>query len=122
MGVRQAVEQRPQAKRAIVRPAPRWLGYAFLVCSAGIASSAPITETTVELWERNYAVLARGYFLASRAGFQLLREQGTGGSIVFVGSKNALVGGANAAAYSSAKAAELHLARCLAYRAASLTR
>jgi NAD(P)-dependent dehydrogenase (short-subunit alcohol dehydrogenase family) len=31
-----------------------------------------------------------------------------------VGSKNALVAGANAAAYSSAKAASLHLARCLA--------
>ena len=34
--------------------------------------------------------------------------------IVFVASKNALVAGANAAAYSSAKAASLHLARCLA--------
>src|SRR5206468_11922446 len=35
-------------------------------------------------------------------------------SVVFVGSKNALVAGANASAYSSAKAASLHLARCLA--------
>ena len=33
---------------------------------------------------------------------------------MFVASKNALVAGKNAAAYSSAKAAELHLARCLA--------
>ncbi len=41
-------------------------------------------------------------------------QQGGGGSIVFVASKNALVAGKNAAAYSSAKAAELHLARCLA--------
>ena len=44
----------------------------------------------------------------------MLRAQGRGGSIVFVASKNALVAGKNAAAYSSAKAAELHLARCLA--------
>ena len=44
----------------------------------------------------------------------MLRAQGTGGSVVFVASKNALVAGQNAAAYSSAKAAELHLARCLA--------
>ena len=35
-------------------------------------------------------------------------------TIVFVASKNALVAGSNAAAYSSAKAASLHLARCLA--------
>ena len=59
-------------------------------------------------------MLARGYFLAARETFRVLLEQGRGGSVVFVGSKNALVAGANAAAYSSAKAASLHLARCLA--------
>jgi len=89
-------------------------GLDILVCSAGLATSAPITETTLEDWERNYAVLARGYFLAARESFRVLLEQGRGGSIVFVASKNALDAGANAAAYSSAKAASLHLARCLA--------
>jgi rhamnulose-1-phosphate aldolase/alcohol dehydrogenase len=89
-------------------------GLDILVASAGLATSAPITETTLGDWERNYAVLARGYFLASREAFRVLREQGRGGSIVFVVSKNALVAGVNAAAYSSAKAASLHLGRCLA--------
>ena len=89
-------------------------GIDVLVASAGLATSAPITETTLEDWERNYAVLARGYFLAARETFRVMVEQGSGGSIVFVASKNALVAGANAAAYSSAKAASLHLARCLA--------
>jgi rhamnulose-1-phosphate aldolase/alcohol dehydrogenase len=89
-------------------------GLDVLVASAGLATSAPVTETTLEDWERNYAVLARGYFLAAREAFRVLLEQGRGGSLVFVASKNALVAGANAAAYSSAKAASLHLARCLA--------
>jgi rhamnulose-1-phosphate aldolase/alcohol dehydrogenase len=89
-------------------------GLDILVCSAGLATSAPITETTLDDWERNYAVLARGYFLAAREAFRVLLEQGRGGSLVFVASKNALVAGANAAAYSSAKAASLHLGRCLA--------
>jgi rhamnulose-1-phosphate aldolase/alcohol dehydrogenase len=89
-------------------------GIDVLVSSAGLATSAPITETTLEEWELNYAVLARGYFLASREAFRVMEQQGRGGSIVFVASKNALVAGANAAAYSSAKAASLHLARCLA--------
>jgi rhamnulose-1-phosphate aldolase/alcohol dehydrogenase len=89
-------------------------GLDILVASAGLATSAPVTETTLREWELNYAVLARGYFLAARETFRVLFEQGSGGSIVFVGSKNALVAGANAAAYSSAKAASLHLARCLA--------
>jgi rhamnulose-1-phosphate aldolase/alcohol dehydrogenase len=89
-------------------------GIDILVASAGLATSAPITETTLADWEQNYAVLARGYFLAARETFRVLLEQGRGGSVVFVASKNALVAGANAAAYSSAKAASLHLARCLA--------
>jgi rhamnulose-1-phosphate aldolase/alcohol dehydrogenase len=89
-------------------------GVDILVCSAGIASSAPATETTLADWERSYAVLARGYFLPARETLRVLVSQGAGGSIVFVGSKNALVAGANASAYSSAKAASLHLARCLA--------
>jgi rhamnulose-1-phosphate aldolase/alcohol dehydrogenase len=89
-------------------------GLDILIASAGLASSAPITETTLADWEQNFAVLARGYFLAAREAFRVLIEQGRGGSVVFVASKNALVAGSNAAAYSSAKAASLHLARCLA--------
>jgi NAD(P)-dependent dehydrogenase (short-subunit alcohol dehydrogenase family) len=89
-------------------------GVDLVVSNAGIASSAPITETTLADWERNHRILATGYFLVSRAAFELLERQRLGGSIVFVASKNAVVAGRNAAAYSSAKAAELHLARCLA--------
>jgi len=89
-------------------------GVDVVVSNAGIATSAPIEDTTLELWERNHAVLTRGYFLVAREAARLLREQGRGGSIVFVGSKNGLAAGKGASAYSSAKAAELHLARCLA--------
>jgi rhamnulose-1-phosphate aldolase/alcohol dehydrogenase len=89
-------------------------GVDIVVSNAGIASSAPIEETTLAEWERNHTILGTGYFLVAREAFRVMREQGTGGSIVFVASKNALVAGRNAAAYSSAKAAELHLARCLA--------
>jgi rhamnulose-1-phosphate aldolase/alcohol dehydrogenase len=89
-------------------------GVDVVVSNAGIASSAPLAETTLELWDRNNDILARGYFLVAREATRVLRMQGTGGSIVFIGSKNALAPGKNAAAYSAAKAASLHLARCLA--------
>ncbi|HEV7565675.1 MAG TPA: bifunctional aldolase/short-chain dehydrogenase [Microbacteriaceae bacterium] len=89
-------------------------GIDIVVSNAGIASSAPIEDTTLELWDRNHDILARGYFLVAREAARVLRAQGTGGSIVFIGSKNALAPGKNAAAYSAAKAASLHLARCLA--------
>lgn len=89
-------------------------GVDIVVSNAGLASSAPIEETSLALWEKNHAVLARGYFLVAREAFKVLKRQNIGGGIVFVASKNALAAGKNAAAYSSAKAAELHLARCLA--------
>ena len=82
--------------------------------NAGVASSAPIEETSLAEWNRNHAILSTGYFLVSREAFKVLRAQDIGGAVIFVASKNALVAGKNAAAYSSAKAAELHLARCLA--------
>lgn len=93
-------------------------GLDILVANAGLASAAPIEETTVELWRRNHDVLAEGYFLTSRAAFPLMKQHG-GGSIVFIGSKNALAATTNASAYASAKAASVHLARCLALEGAS---
>jgi rhamnulose-1-phosphate aldolase/alcohol dehydrogenase len=114
LGVHADVTSEDAVAELMRRTVLEYGGLDVLVCSAGLATSAPITETTLDEWERNYAVLARGYFLAAREAFRVLLEQGRGGSLVFVASKNALVAGANAAAYSSAKAASLHLARCLA--------
>ena len=93
-------------------------GLDILVSNAGIASSAPIEATTLAVWEQNVAVLATGYFLVSREAFKLFKRQGIGGSIVFVGSKNALAASTKAVAYNVAKSAELHLARCLALEGA----
>jgi rhamnulose-1-phosphate aldolase/alcohol dehydrogenase len=89
-------------------------GVDIVVSNAGIASSAPIEQTTLREWDRNQSILGTGYFLVGREAFGIVREQALGGSLVFIASKNALVAGKNAAAYSSAKALELHLARCLA--------
>ena len=94
-------------------------GIDIVVSNAGIASAARFEETTVEAWRRNMDVLGTGYFLVGREAARILKEQGIGGSIVFVASKNALVASSGAAAYSTAKAAELHLARCMALELAA---
>jgi NAD(P)-dependent dehydrogenase (short-subunit alcohol dehydrogenase family) len=49
-----------------------------------------------------------------------MRVQGIGGAVVFVASKNGLAASPNAAAYCTAKAAEIHLARCLALEGARI--
>jgi rhamnulose-1-phosphate aldolase/alcohol dehydrogenase len=92
----------------------RFGGVDIVVSNAGVASSAPVEDTSLAEWNRNHDILVTGYFLVSREAFRVLKRQGRGGAIVFIASKNAIVAGKNAAAYSSAKAAELHLARCLA--------
>jgi len=93
-------------------------GVDICISNAGIASASPVEDTTLALWQKNMDILATGYFLIARQSFQLFKTQGIGGSIVFIGSKNALAASPGAAAYCTAKAAELHLARCLALEGA----
>ncbi|HEV2599059.1 bifunctional rhamnulose-1-phosphate aldolase/short-chain dehydrogenase [Sphingopyxis sp.] len=111
------VTDEAQVADAFAACAREFGGLDILVANAGIASSAPIEDTTLDLWQRNYDVLAQGYFLTARAAFPLMKAQGSG-SIVFIGSKNGIAAATNASAYASAKAAALHLARCLALEGA----
>lgn len=93
-------------------------GVDICISNAGIASASPVDQTSLATWQKNMDILSTGYFLVSRQAFQLLKSQNIGGSIVFIGSKNALAASPGAAAYCTAKAAELHLARCLALEGA----
>ncbi|WP_227270233.1 bifunctional rhamnulose-1-phosphate aldolase/short-chain dehydrogenase [Roseobacter weihaiensis] len=95
-------------------------GVDILVSNAGIASAAPVEETSLDLWNKNMAILSTGYFLVSREAFKLFKVQDMGGSVVFVASKNGLAASPNAAAYCTAKASEIHLARCLALEGAPM--
>jgi NAD(P)-dependent dehydrogenase (short-subunit alcohol dehydrogenase family) len=89
-------------------------GVDVVVNNAGIAGGAPIEETSLRDWQRQIDILLTGYFLVAREAFKVMKAQGIGGTLVFVGSKNSLAAGKGASAYSAAKAGEVHLARCLA--------
>ncbi|WP_413990352.1 bifunctional rhamnulose-1-phosphate aldolase/short-chain dehydrogenase [Labrys okinawensis] len=93
-------------------------GIDIVVNNAGISSAAVVEDTTLDLWNHNMSILATGYFLVAREGYRLMKTQGNGGSIVFIGSKNGVSASAGASAYCTAKAAELHLARCMALEGA----
>jgi rhamnulose-1-phosphate aldolase/alcohol dehydrogenase len=111
------VTHEDQVQAAFDACAREFGGLDILVANAGLASAAPLEQTTLELWRKNYDVLAAGYFLAARAAFPLMRHQQRA-AIIFIGSKNALAATPNASAYASAKAASVHLARCLALEGA----
>ena len=95
-------------------------GVDILVSNAGIASAAPLEDTTLELWNRNQSILATGYFLVGREGFRQMKAQGTGGAIVMIASKNGMVASNQATAYCAAKAAEIQLSRSFALEGAPL--
>ncbi len=89
-------------------------GVDIVVSNAGMAAVGMIQELSLDAWQRSLDVNATGHFLVSREAVRLLREQNTGGSIVFVGTKNVLSPGKEFGAYSASKAAEVQLARVLA--------
>ena len=90
----------------------------IVVSNAGIASAAPVEDTSLALWQKNMDILATGYFLVARQAFRLMQKQANGGAIIFVASKNGLAASSGASAYCAAKATEIHLARCLALEGA----
>jgi rhamnulose-1-phosphate aldolase/alcohol dehydrogenase len=89
-------------------------GVDIVVNNAGLSISEPLLDTTVEVWDRQHDVMARGSFLVSQAAARVMMAQGRGGDIIYVVSKNAIVAGPNNVAYSSAKADQAHQVRLLA--------
>lgn len=112
------VTREEEMAEAVAATVQRFGGIDILVANAGLATAAPFAETTLADWERNSAVLAKGVFLVAREAFKVMQAQGLGGSIVTIGSKNALATSGGASAYCAAKAAALHLTRCIALEGA----
>jgi rhamnulose-1-phosphate aldolase/alcohol dehydrogenase len=86
-------------------------GVDIVVNCAGLSISKPLEDHTEKDWDLLYDVLVKGQFLVTQAGAEVMRKQGTGGDVLNIVSKNALVSGPNNAGYGSAKAAQLHLSR-----------
>lgn len=99
---------------ALAETALAFGGVDIVVNNAGISISQPLTEHSEENWDKLYDILVKGQFLVSQAAVGLMRQQGFGGDIVNIVSKNAVVAGPNNAGYGSAKAAQAHLTRLLA--------
>jgi len=119
-GVHMDVTDEDAVIRAFADGLADYGGLDILVSNAGISSAAPFEDTQLSMWNRNMDILAKGYFLVSREAFRAMKRQNLGGVMVFVASKNGLAASVNAAAYSTAKAAEIHLARSIALEGAPL--
>ncbi|MED4786270.1 bifunctional aldolase/short-chain dehydrogenase [Bacillus atrophaeus] len=114
LALKMDVTKEEEVQQAFKQTALTYGGVDIIVNNAGLATSSPLEETTLKEWNLNINVLGTGYFLVAREAFKQMKQQNAGGNMVFVGSKNSVYAGKNAAAYSSVKALETHLARCIA--------
>jgi NAD(P)-dependent dehydrogenase (short-subunit alcohol dehydrogenase family) len=81
--------------------------------NAGIPGAVgSLLDTTVEAWDRTFAVLVRGVFLGIKHAAPALRARG--GTIINTGSIAAVSAGAGPAAYSACKSAVIALTRSAA--------
>jgi rhamnulose-1-phosphate aldolase/alcohol dehydrogenase len=89
-------------------------GVDIVVNNAGLSISKALLETTVEDWDLQHDVMARGSFLVSRAAARIMRDQAMGGDLIYIVSKNAFFAGPNNIAYGASKADQAHQVRLLA--------
>jgi rhamnulose-1-phosphate aldolase/alcohol dehydrogenase len=89
-------------------------GVDLVVNNAGLSLSKTLLETTEADWDIQHDVMAKGSFLVAQAAARVLIEQGLGGDIIYISSKNSVFAGPNNLAYGAAKADQAHQVRLLA--------
>ena len=85
-----------------------------VVLNAGIGVPGTIADLTVDQWNSALTINLTSAFLLTKAAMAAMREQGSGGSLVYVASKNAFGPGAGFGAYSVSKAGMIQLMRIAA--------
>jgi rhamnulose-1-phosphate aldolase/alcohol dehydrogenase len=108
------VTDEPAVARAFDVAALAFCGVDLVVNNAGLSISKPLLATTLEDWDIQHDVMARGSFLVSRRAARVMTDQDLGGDIIYICSKNAVVAGRANVAYGAAKADQAHQVRLLA--------
>ncbi|MER7503209.1 bifunctional aldolase/short-chain dehydrogenase [Nonomuraea pusilla] len=108
------VTDEEQVVAAVRRAVLAFGGVDLVVNNAGLSLSRSLLETTLDDWDLQHDVMARGSFLVSRETARVMIEQGVGGDVVYISSKNSVFAGPNNVAYGAAKADQAHQVRLLA--------
>lgn len=107
------VSMEADVRRVVDETVAAFGGIDVLFNNAGIVRRATAIDTTVEEWDRVFAVNVRSIFLMCKFAVPVMAEGG-GGSIVNTGSGWGLTGGANAMSYCASKGAVVNMTRALA--------
>ncbi|WP_435079935.1 bifunctional aldolase/short-chain dehydrogenase [Clavibacter michiganensis] len=114
VGVAADVADAAAVKAAVDAAVLAFGGLDLVVNNAGLSLSKSLFDTTEADWDLQHDVMAKGSFLVSQAAARVLVDQGLGGDIVYISSKNSVFAGPNNIAYSATKADQAHQVRLLA--------
>ncbi|WP_420179207.1 bifunctional aldolase/short-chain dehydrogenase [Paenarthrobacter sp. TA1.8] len=114
IGVQADVTDEAQIAAAIQEAVLAFGGLDLVVNNAGLSISKPLLKTTEKDWDLQHNVMAKGSFLVSKAAAKVMIDQGLGGDIIYISSKNSVFAGPNNIAYSATKADQAHQVRLLA--------
>lgn len=114
VGVRVDVSDEAAVQAAVDATVLAFGGVDLVVNNAGLSLSRSLLETTEKDWDLQHDVMAKGSFLVAKATAKAMIEQGMGGDIVYISSKNSIFAGPNNVAYGAAKADQAHQVRLLA--------
>jgi rhamnulose-1-phosphate aldolase/alcohol dehydrogenase len=89
-------------------------GVDIVINNAGLSVSKSLFDTSEADWDLQHDVMAKGSFLVAREAARIMRDQGLGGDLVYIVSKNAFFAGPNNVAYGATKADQAHQVRLLA--------
>jgi rhamnose utilization protein RhaD (predicted bifunctional aldolase and dehydrogenase)/NAD(P)-dependent dehydrogenase (short-subunit alcohol dehydrogenase family) len=92
----------------------RFGGLDGIVANAGVGVTGFLKDLSLTDWQKAIQINLTSAFLLTKAAMPILIEQGLGGSLVYVASKNAFGPGAGFGAYSVSKAGMVQLAKIAA--------
>ncbi len=110
------VAQDRQVRGMVAQTLERFGRIDILVNNAGITAFVDFPDLdglTEEIWDRLYAVNVKGTFFCCRAVAEPMRRQGRG-HIINIASVAGIQPQGSSIAYSTSKAAVIHLSKCLA--------
>ena len=86
----------------------------IMICGAGVRPVGPLLDMNIDDWNLSLKVNLTGAMLCSRAAARIMLQAGNQGSIIIIGSINALRGVATLGAYNTSKAGTIGLLHTMA--------
>jgi 3-hydroxybutyrate dehydrogenase len=119
MGVQMDVTDEKQVDDGVAQVVRRFQGVDVLVSNAGVQHISALVDLKLSDWRRMLAIHLDGAFLTTRACLRRMRDQGRGGSIIYMGSVHSKEASPLKAPYVTAKHGIVGLCKSVAKEGAA---